>query len=56
MHSIGSDDVGSALLITFLLLVVSISVVALTMWWLYRVFKTSKNTQKEVNDSEAESS
>lgn len=43
MHSIGAEDVGSALLITLVLVIVSITIVGLTMWWLYRVFKTPKD-------------
>ncbi len=48
MHSIGLDDVGSALLITLVMLVVSLTVVGLAMWWLYRFFKNKdeKNAQK----------
>ncbi len=33
------DEVGSALLIMLALLAVSITVVGLVMWWLYRFFK-----------------
>ncbi len=33
------ESVGSALLITFGLLAISILVVGLSMWWLFHVFK-----------------
>ncbi|MDX1796553.1 MAG: hypothetical protein R3219_07490 [Hydrogenovibrio sp.] len=49
MHSIGMDDVGSALIITFGLLFASIVVVGLAMWWLYRVFK-NKDTDTAGQD------
>lgn len=35
------ESVGSALLITFGLLTVSILVVGLAMWWVYRFFKNT---------------
>ena len=35
------DSVGSALLITFSFLAVSILVVGAAMWWLYRFFKNN---------------
>jgi hypothetical protein len=37
------ESVGSALLITFALLVTSILVVGLAMWWLYRFFKNKED-------------
>jgi hypothetical protein len=46
MYSIGSDDVISALGITFLLVVASVAIVAGLMWWLYRFFK-NKDTSKQ---------
>ncbi|QAB15490.1 hypothetical protein [Hydrogenovibrio thermophilus] len=51
MHSIGLDDVGSALLITLIMLIVSLTVVGLAMWWLYRVFKNKddKTAQTDQN-------
>lgn len=39
MQSIGLEDVGSAIIMTLGLLLVSLTVVGLLMWWLYRVFK-----------------
>lgn len=42
MHSIGLDDVGSAIFITLGLLFTSLTVVGLLMWWLYRVFKSKE--------------
>lgn len=47
MHSITADDVGSALLITLLLLTVSISIVGGLMWWLYRVFRNKDEKNKQ---------
>lgn len=42
------EQVGSALLITLSFLGVSILVVGLLMWWLYRVFKNKdENTGQE---------
>jgi heme/copper-type cytochrome/quinol oxidase subunit 2 len=51
MHSIGLDDVGSALLITLIMLIVSLTVVGLAMWWLYRIFKNKddKTAQTDQN-------
>lgn len=46
MQSIGMDDVGSALVITFGLLIASLLVVSVSVWWLYRVFK-NKDDQKD---------
>lgn len=45
MHSIGMDDVGSALVITFGLLAASLLVVGLSVWWLYRVFKNKEEQE-----------
>ncbi|AZR81976.1 hypothetical protein [Thiomicrospira sp. S5] len=59
MHSIGLDDVGSALLITLIMLIVSLTVVGLAMWWLYRVFKNKddKTAQTDQNtDSKGQTS
>lgn len=53
MHSIGLDDVGSALLITLALLVASVAVVGLSMWWLYRFFKNSNDTAKSGSEENA---
>ncbi|GAB6070293.1 hypothetical protein JCM30760_13900 [Thiomicrorhabdus hydrogeniphila] len=39
------ESVGSALLITFALLVVSIGIVSLAMWFLYKFFK-NKDDEK----------
>ncbi|GEM_PF-3354523 len=50
MHSIGLDDVGSALLITLALLVASALVVGLSMWWLYRFFKNSNEAVEPESD------
>ena len=50
MHSIGMDDVGSALLITLALLIVSAVVVGLSMWWLYRFFKNTNETTESTAD------
>ncbi|MEA3404532.1 MAG: hypothetical protein U9R28_02195 [Pseudomonadota bacterium] len=43
------DSVGSALLITLSLLGVSITVVGLAMWWLYRFFS---NKDEQHSDSD----
>ncbi|KUJ75401.1 hypothetical protein AVO42_08740 [Thiomicrospira sp. XS5] len=51
MHSIGLDDVGSALLITLIMLVISLTVVGLAMWWLYRVFKNKDETAQKTNNN-----
>jgi len=40
------ESVGSALLITFALLVVSIGVVSLAMWFLYKFFKNKDEEKK----------
>ena len=53
MESIGLDEVGNALLITLGLLVVSISVVTLAMWGVYRFFKT-KNDENDSNEPKSE--
>lgn len=50
MHSIGLDDVGSALLITLALLIASALVVGLSMWWLYRFFKNSNEASESNSD------
>jgi len=44
------DSVGSALLITLGFLGVSIVVVGLAMWWLYRFF-SNKDEQNQNSDS-----
>lgn len=54
MHSIGLDDVGSALLITLVMLMVSLTVVGLAMWWLYRVFKNKdEKAARKANRADA---
>ena len=50
MNSIGMDDVGSALLITAGLMVVSIIVVVLAMWWVFNVFKDKENKPEQKED------
>lgn len=47
MHSIGMDDVASALGITFGLLALAIIVVGGSVWWLYRVFKNKDDNQND---------
>lgn len=51
MHSIGLDDVGSALLITLIMLIVSLTVVGLAMWWLYRVFKNKDDKTAQTDEN-----
>lgn len=46
MHSIGLDDVGDAILLTLVLLTLSISVVAASMFWLYRYFKNKDESRE----------
>lgn len=43
MHSIGADDVGSAILIALGLLVISLAIVGGLMWWLYKVFRNKED-------------
>ncbi|MBD3611602.1 MAG: hypothetical protein HUJ13_04180 [Hydrogenovibrio crunogenus] len=50
MQSIGLEDVGSAIIMTLGLLLVSLTVVGLLMWWLYRVFK-NKDSQNSKSPS-----
>lgn len=54
MHSIGMDDVGSALLIMLAFVAVSISIVALAMWGVHRFFRNKeeeKDLIKELDES-----
>lgn len=50
MHNIGLEEVGSALLITLGMVSVSIIIVGLAMWWLYRFFKTKDETDHTQSD------
>lgn len=52
MHSIGLEDVGSALLITLALLIASALVVGLSMWWLYRFFKNARDDAENTPDDQ----
>jgi len=56
MGSIGTDDVGSALLMMLAFMAVSIAIVALVMWWVFRVFRHKKTQDLPPIDQEAPSS
>lgn len=43
------ESVGTALLITFGFVAVSVVVVAAAMWWVYRFFKNTDDTNQENN-------
>lgn len=43
MESIGSEEVGNALLIMSVMLVISITIVGLAMWGVYKFFNHKKN-------------
>ncbi|MGC9386801.1 MAG: hypothetical protein ACP5D0_07645 [Hydrogenovibrio sp.] len=47
MYSIGLEDVGSALLITIGMVLVSVTIVGLAMWWLHGVFKNPEASQPD---------
>lgn len=54
MHSIGMEEVTSALGITFGLLVASILIVGVSVWWLYRVFKNKDEVAEDMKDKPTE--
>ncbi|WP_172967652.1 hypothetical protein [Hydrogenovibrio sp. JE_KL2] len=54
MHSIGMEEVTSALGIMFGLLIASIIIVGGSVWWLYRVFKNKDDIEEEMADKTKE--